>query len=125
MKKQKVIYKIVIGLLVFLFGFGGISNILQLPEAMASLELLGSPNYFSLILGIAQLLGITILLIPSMARLREIVFFGFFINLVSALVSHLVVEGFAPVLVIILFALCILVTAYILSLRLQHSNNQN
>ena len=119
MKKQKVIYKIAVGLLVFLFGFGGLSNVLKMPEAMASLELLGYPNYFSSILGVAQLVGIIILISPRMVRLREIVFFGFFINLTSALVSHLVVEGPVPVVGIILFALCVLVTAFTLSLKLQ------
>ena len=124
MKKQKVIYKIAIGLLVLLFGFGGLSNVLKMPGAMTSLELLGYPNYFSSILGVAQLVGVTILIIPRMVRFREIVFFGFFINLASALVSHLVVEGLVPVVGLILFALCVLVTAFILSLRLQ-PNHQN
>ena len=122
MKKQKVIYKIAVGLLVFLFGFGGLSNVLKMPEAMASLELLGYPNYFSSILGVAQLAGIIILISPRMARLREIVFFGFFINLTSALVSHLVVEGLVPVVGIILFALCVLVTAFTLSLKLRSNH---
>lgn len=122
MKTQKVIYKISVGLLVVLFGFGGVSNILKMPEAKASLELLGYPNYFGSMLGIAQLLGIILLLIPGMMRFREIVFFGFFINLTSALVSHLIVEGIVPVVGIILFALCVLVTAFTLSLRLQSYN---
>ena len=123
MKNQKVIYKLAVGLLVFLFGFGGLSNVLKMPEAMASLELLGYPDYFASILGVAQIVGVIVLIAPKMERFREMAFFGFFINLASALVSHLVVEGLVPVIGIILFALCVLVAAFFLSLKLQ-SNHQ-
>ncbi len=119
MEKKNILYKIAIGLLVFLFGFGGISNLLKLPDAMKSLETLGYPVYFSAILGTAQLIGIIVLVIPKMNLLKELVFFGFFINLISALISHLVVEGLVPVVGIILLTLIILTTAFVLFLKLQ------
>ena len=78
MKNQKVTYIIAVGLLVFLFGFGGLSNVVKMPEAMACLELLGYPNYFASILGIAQIVGVIVLIAPKMGRFRKIAFFGFF-----------------------------------------------
>lgn len=123
MKNKTILYKIAVGLLVLLFGFGGVSNLLRFPETLASLETLRYPQYFSSILGVAQLSGIIVLLIPEQAKLKEFAFIGFFINLIAALTSHLVVEGLVPVIGIILFALVVLTTAFMLFLKLRKAES--
>ncbi|WKN43191.1 DoxX family protein [Tunicatimonas pelagia] len=124
MERKKIIYKILVGLLVVLFGFGGISNLLLLPDMVASLNTLGYPEYFGRILGLAQVLGIMVLVAPVSSRLKEWAFAGFYINLISAIASHLIVEGLVPAVGIILVALVILTTAFVNFMQLKTTPNQ-
>jgi polyferredoxin len=50
---------------------------------------LGYPAYFRVELSWAKLLGVLLMLAPVPARLKEWVYAGFAINLVSALIAHL------------------------------------
>ena len=51
---------------------------------------LGFPDYFRLQLGVAKLLGGTLLLVPFSGRLKEWIYAGFTINLISASIAHTV-----------------------------------
>ena len=61
---------------------------LRLPQVAASFAHLGFPDYFRVELSWAKFLGIALLLAPVPARLKEWVYAGFFINLVSAVIAH-------------------------------------
>ena len=64
---------------------------LRLPQVAEAFTHLGFPGYFRIELSWAKLLGVALLLAPVAARLKEWVYAGFAINLVSALIAHLAV----------------------------------
>jgi len=64
---------------------------LRLPQVAETFTRLGFPDYFRVELSWAKLLGVLLLLAPVPARLKEWVYAGFAINLVSALIAHLAV----------------------------------
>ena len=67
---------------------------LRLPQVTAAFTRLGFPDYFRVELSWAKFLGIAVLLAPAPARLKEWVYAGFAITLVSALIAHLAIgEG--------------------------------
>ena len=113
---KKIVDRVLVALLILMFGFGSIGNLLQLPDAMKSLISLGYPDYFSYILGIAQLIAVIILVIPSQTRIKEWALIGMIINLIAALISHLVVEGYTSILLVISCAIGI--TVYTLKLTI-------
>jgi hypothetical protein len=70
------------------FVFGGILHVLMAPEVVATLQHLGYPAYFALILGTGKLLGVVAILIPRFPRLKEWAYAGFFIDLASGAFSR-------------------------------------
>ena len=122
--KKTIIYRILLGILVLLFGFGSIGNLLQLPDAMKSLTSLGYPDYFSYILGSAQLIAIIVLVIPPLKKLKEWALVGMIINLLAALLSHLIVEGFTPIILVILFATSVVISVLKLTLDFKSINEK-
>jgi hypothetical protein len=67
------------------------------PEAVQFLsDLLGYPKYIIPFLGVAKILGAVVLLIPSLRRVKEWAYAGFFFDLVGATYSIIAVEGFKP-----------------------------
>jgi putative oxidoreductase len=56
----------------------------------ADFEQLGFPNYFRIELSIAKVVGALLLLIPAIPfRVRDWIYAGFIITMVSALIAHL------------------------------------
>jgi hypothetical protein len=64
---------------------------LSLPQVAEAFTRLGFPDYFLVELAWAKLLGVVLLLAPVPARLKEWVYAGFAITLVSALIAHFAV----------------------------------
>jgi hypothetical protein len=62
---------------------------LALPQVAEAFTHLGFPDYFRVELAWAKFVGVVLLLAPTPARLKEWVYAGFAINIVSALVAHL------------------------------------
>ena len=62
---------------------------LALPQVAEAFAHLGFPDYFRVQLAWAKFLGVVLLLAPIPARLREWVYAGFAINIVSAVVAHI------------------------------------
>jgi hypothetical protein len=62
---------------------------LRLPEVAQAFSHLGFPGYFRVELSWAKFLGVVLLLAPVPARIKEWVYAGFAITLVSALIAHL------------------------------------
>lgn len=113
MNKTNIVYYTGLVLISIVFAAGGSSNLYMVLTNSAEV-ILGYPAYFSGILGTAQLLGVVCLLLPGLYQLKEWAFAGFYFNLISALISHVVVEGFVPVIWVILCILAILTVTYIL-----------
>ena len=76
----------------FVAGIMTISGVLALnhsPGMTTALAHLGYPPYFSNLLGVAKLIGVCVLLVPGIARLKEWAYVGFGITILSASYSHL------------------------------------
>ena len=73
----------------FIMTISGILAITHAPPMMKALAHLGYPVYFSDLLGAAKLLGICVLLVPGLTRLKEWAYVGFGITVLSASYSHL------------------------------------
>jgi len=73
----------------FIMASSGILAITHAPAMMKALAHLGYPVYFSDLLGVAKLLGVCVLLVPGLTRLKEWAYVGFGIIVLSASYSHL------------------------------------
>jgi hypothetical protein len=76
----------------FVAGIMTISGVLALnhsPGMTTALAHLGYPPYFSNLLGVAKLIGVCVILVPGIARLKEWAYVGFGITILSASYSHL------------------------------------
>ena len=61
---------------------------LRLPQVAESFTHLGFPSYFRVELTCAKFFGVALLLAPAPVRLKEWVYAGFAINIVSAVIAH-------------------------------------
>jgi hypothetical protein len=87
-KATAAFYWIATALFCLQMGFTAYAQ-LQLPQVAAAFTHLGFPNYFRVELSWAKFFGITLLLAPVPARLKEWAYAGFAITLASALIAHL------------------------------------
>jgi uncharacterized membrane protein YphA (DoxX/SURF4 family) len=78
---------------------GGVIDILRVPFFLATMEHLGYPTYFMVILGVWKVLGAMALLVPRFPRLKEWAYAGLIFNFTGAAASHLVVGDGAETLV--------------------------
>jgi hypothetical protein len=88
-RSRTVGYWVSTGLVALAFAGGAVSDLLQAPEVMASLDRLGYPAYVASLLGIWKALGVIALLVPRYERLKEWAYAGMFFDLTGAAVSHL------------------------------------
>ncbi len=58
------------------------------PGMAQTFQHLGFPDYFRVELGIAKYLGVLVLLTPFYGRLKEWVYAGFTINMISGSIAH-------------------------------------
>jgi hypothetical protein len=92
-KTIKTIYWITTGLLA-LFILPGIFFLTQ-PFAIESTKQLGMPYWFHLELGIGKFIGGLILILPMIPkRIKEWAYVGFGIDVLSATIGHVSVDGF-------------------------------
>jgi hypothetical protein len=70
------------------FVIGGVMNLTQADQAVTTLQHLGYPAYFALILGFWKLAGAVAITVPGLSRLKEWAYAGFFFNLTAAAVSR-------------------------------------
>jgi hypothetical protein len=108
-KRNKIIYWIATLWLALGMTSTGVVQLIQLPDEVDRMNLLGYPVYFLSILGAWKILGVIAILIPRMPLLKEWAYAGFFFNMSGALMSHLATgsdpkELFGPALLLILTA---------------------
>jgi len=91
MKKDRIIYRITTGIIIFvmvysIFSFTLFDHAIYPEGAFQHLHL---PGYFQVELTIAKILGVLALLIPAIPfKIKEFAYFGFAITLVSAIIAH-------------------------------------
>lgn len=110
MKKAKIMYWTLTGLMTALLGVGAAFDAVSAPEAIEYITRhLGYPAYLVPFLGVAKLAGLVAILVPGFPRLKEWAYAGLVIDLVGALYSHLAV-GDGPAVWVGLIVLLLLVS---------------
>jgi hypothetical protein len=93
MKKNKTIYWISTAL-AMLTGATTAFMYFTNPQFIEGYRHLGFPDYFRIELGIFKIIGLLILLIPTIpARMKEWAYVGFMITFVSGIIAHGTVDG--------------------------------
>lgn len=87
MKKLKIIYWITTGIFSAMMLFSATMYFTN-PEMAQTFEHLGFPDYFRIELSIAKIVGLLLLLAPFSGRLKEWVYAGFTINMISGSIAH-------------------------------------
>ncbi len=112
MKNQKIFYWITTGLLA-LFIIPGIF-FLNSEMAIEGTRHLGLPMWFHWELGIAKFLGMIAILLPMMPkRIKEWAYFGIGLDVVSAFIAHLAVDGAVPISFFPIIVLALLIVSYL------------
>ena len=88
-KTRITIYWLATLFVAFIMAISGILALTHSSAMMTALAHLGYPAYFSNLLGVAKVVGVCVLLVPGIARLKEWAYVGFAITLLSASYSHL------------------------------------
>jgi hypothetical protein len=89
MRTKVISFWIATGFVVCIMTISGVLAVAHAPSMMTALAHLGYPGYFSNLLGVAKLLGVCVLLVPGMVKLKEWAYVGFGITILSASYSHL------------------------------------
>jgi DoxX-like protein len=97
---------------VLVMASGGLVDALRMHSGLAVFHHLGYPDYFSTLLGVAQVLGVVALLAPVPRTLREWAYAGFTFDVACAIVSILAVGDAASHVAIPLYALAMLQLSY-------------
>lgn len=114
MKKKKILYGIITGLFATGILLSAIPQILNVPEEKVEMSDLGYPGYIIPFLGVAKLLGIIAILTPGFSRLKEWAFAGLFFDLIGAIYSHLIHDGWQLQISFMLLPVVFLMLSYIL-----------
>jgi hypothetical protein len=108
-KTKTTIYWVATLFVGFIMTISGTLALTHAPTMMTALAHLGYPPYFSNLLGVAKLIGVYVLLVPGIARLKEWAYAGFGITILSASYSHLQSgDGFLALEPLITFAALVL-----------------
>jgi hypothetical protein len=114
MKKTKIIYWVITGLMAAFMLMASIPDVLRVPEAVAMLTHLGYPTYLLPFIGIAKILAVLAILIPGFPKLKEWAYAGLVFDLVGALYSHIAVGDPGSVWIFALIALLMILGSYFL-----------
>ncbi len=112
MRKLTVFYWITTGLVLFFFVPGAIMNVMKTPDWVEVFQQLGYPEYLLPFLGVAKLLGCLVVVLPQLRRLKEWAYAGLVIDLVGAIYSAIMVSGFDPRILFVVFAAGIVLLNY-------------
>lgn len=121
MNKLKITYWITTGIFSAMMLFSATMYFTSADMAQ-TFEHLGFPDYFRTELGIAKIIGMLLLLTPFKGRLKEWVYAGFTINMISGSIAHAAAgDPISAILTPIVF-LGILAVSYV---TLQKLDNEN
>jgi|HubBroStandDraft_5_1064220.scaffolds.fasta_scaffold229125_1 hypothetical protein len=89
MKTRKIFFWTTTAWVAGVMGISGGLSVAHTKSMMEGFAHLGYPTYFANLLGAAKLLGVCVLLTPSLVRVKEWAYAGFAITILSASYSHL------------------------------------
>ncbi len=122
MKKNKIIYWSVTGIIAVMMVFSAYSYFAN-PKVAAGFQFLGFPEYFRVELGIAKLIGAFVLLIPAIPRrVKEWAYAGFALTFISAIIAHFIKNDFGGAMAPFLFLVVLVVSWIYLDKQKQESS---
>jgi len=89
MKSRAITYWIATIFVAFIMTASGVLALTHSPRMMVALAHLGYPRYFSNLLGVGKLIGVCVILLPGIVKLKEWAYVAFGITVLSAAYSHL------------------------------------
>ena len=122
MKYRNVIFWTSVGLMAALMLLSAIPDVLQMAGARSVFRHLGYPPYLLFFLGTAKTLGVAVVLVPGLPRIKEWAFAGLTFDVTGALYSHLSVGDPPSAWTPAVIALTLLVGSYV-AYRLQRSRD--
>jgi len=87
-KGKTIAFWILTGLVVASQGASGVADLLKAQGLVEGVTALGYPTYILTILGPFKILGVIVLAIPGLPRLKEWAYAGFFFDFLGAALSH-------------------------------------
>ncbi|MFZ1686457.1 MAG: DoxX family protein [Flavobacteriales bacterium] len=115
MKRINIIYWIITGLFSAFMIFSSIGGITLEEQAVALLhDHLGYPLYFIQWISVAKILGAIAILIPGWPRVKEWAYFGFFLDLITAVFSFIAVGDPASGWALMFIFIAVLIASYLL-----------
>ena len=109
---RTVTYWVSTGLVGVMSLFAAFAYLSGSPQAVQGFAHVGYPQQLRIILGIAKLLGATILVVPGLAKVKEWAYAGFTFAWISAFVAHYLAKD-GPKAFMPLILLLILVISYL------------
>jgi uncharacterized membrane protein YphA (DoxX/SURF4 family) len=88
MKRDKILYWITTSLIGLGMAMSGFMYLSKNPEVTQGFQMMGYPEYFVVILGIAKITGAVVLIAPLWAKLKEWAYAGFTFVFVGAIWTH-------------------------------------
>ena len=86
--KRTIVYWGATGLVATVALLGGFSYVTNAPEAIENFRHVGYPEQLRVLLGIANLAGAIVLLVPRLSTLKEWAYAGFTFTWIAATVAH-------------------------------------
>ena len=94
LKKHKIIFWFTAGIMILWFGIGPLFAYDD-PNSLKVIQHLGYPLYFSPMLTFFKVLGVVVLIVQKIPnRIKEWAYAGFAIDLICAIISFIVMDGF-------------------------------
>jgi hypothetical protein len=92
MKQNRIYYWTFTVLFAALMLLSAIPDVINSPEAVAFMTMLGYPTYFTQFIGLAKVLGVIAILIPGYPRVTEWAYAGLVFDLSGATYSQIAVS---------------------------------
>jgi uncharacterized membrane protein len=93
--------------------FSAIPDIMMMEEAVTFITHLGYPEYFIVFIGVAKLLGSIAILVPSFHKIKEWAYAGLFFDLIGAVYSNIMTDGFLPEMLMMIPVFAIAIASYV------------
>ena len=124
MKKLKIIYWIVTGLMAAFMLLGALIDVSGNPDAVALIRHLGYPAYFVRFIGAMKILGVIAILLPRFTKLKEWAYAGLAFDTFSAMFSHFSTGDGPDKWFPALLGLVLILASYILFSRLSKRDSE-
>jgi hypothetical protein len=125
MKKTKIIYWILTGLIGLFMLFSGVNNAMVTADSITLFKTLGYPEYLIAFVGVAKILGSIVILIPGLPRLKEWAYAGLTYDLIGAMYSIIALGAPFMQWSFFILALAVLAGSYIYHHKLLKEKSAN